>query len=123
MAKQTDKKSVDDAQLAKLAKPLIKEGLTASAVIKHLRGNGFSFSGRRVRILFGDNKPATKKAEPKAKAAPKGKAKAASKPKAKMNAEDKMDAAATREAEKRVPLKKATKKAKVTDAVETPATA
>lgn len=78
--KTTDKKSVTDAQLTKLAQPLIKEGLTPSAAIKKLRANGYSFNGKRVRVLF-ESKPApkpAKKAEPTGIA--KGKGKPASKP-------------------------------------------
>jgi hypothetical protein len=76
VAKQSDKKTVGDAQLAKLAKPLIAKDMTASAVIKSLRQAGYSFSGRRVRVMF-TAKPAAKpatKATAKATAPAKGKA-------------------------------------------------
>jgi hypothetical protein len=82
MSKQSEKKSVDDKQLAKLAQPLIREGIAASGVIKKLRESGYSFSGKRVRALYATAKPAAAaKKEAPAKGAAKGKGKATPKPK------------------------------------------
>ena len=72
---ESTKKSVSDAQLEKLAAPLIKTGASATAIIKTLRQSGYSFSGKRVRAMY-TGKPAPK---PAIKAAlTKGKAKVAS---------------------------------------------
>jgi hypothetical protein len=95
MSKQSEKKSVDDKQLAKLAQPLIKEGIAASGVIKKLRESGYSFSGKRVRALYA-RKPAAKKES--AKGAAKGKGKATPKPKPAAKKTAKAEQPATEEA-------------------------
>ena len=67
---ESTKKTVTDTQLEKLAAPLIKTGASATAIIKTLRQSGYSFSGKRVRVMVAA-KPAPKAT--KATAKPKGK--------------------------------------------------
>jgi hypothetical protein len=80
MAKQaTEKKSVTDADLAKLVAKHRKANpeASASAIIKALRSEGYSFSGKRVRVLVAGklatppkkatSKRATKKPKPTVK--------------------------------------------------------